>query len=137
MEHAVRLQPPRPTAARIYAELSREGSRPYMWTHPPPRDVVEGWVENALGLAEPGSAERAAAVAAWAELDPLNRADAAREAVELAERLGDAQLLADAYEAQAKLAVAGGRHGEAGQWADRKLALMPQIADPDRRSGQC
>jgi class 3 adenylate cyclase/tetratricopeptide (TPR) repeat protein len=137
MEHAVRERPSRPVAARLYARLSREGSRPYLWKHPPPREVVEGWVEHALELAEPGSAERAAGVAAWAELDPLNRAEAAREAVELAERHGDAELLADAYEARVKLAVAEGRLAEAGQWADRKMALVPRIADPDLRSGQC
>jgi class 3 adenylate cyclase/tetratricopeptide (TPR) repeat protein len=137
MEHALELQPPRRAAARLYAELSREGSRPYMWKHPPPRDVVEQWIENALELAEPGSEARAAAVAAWAHLDPPGRADAVHEAVELAEQLGDSLLRADAYEARAKLAVAQGRLAEAGTWADRKLALIPRIADPDRRSAQC
>jgi class 3 adenylate cyclase len=137
MERALELRPPRPAAARLYAELSREGSRPYMWKRPPPPDVVEQWIESALELAEPGSEARAAAVAAWAHLDPPGRADAVHEAVELAEQLGDPLLRADAYEARAKLAVAQGRLAEAGTWADRKLALTPRIADPDRRSAQC
>jgi tetratricopeptide (TPR) repeat protein len=137
MEQALRLRPPRAAAARIYAQLSREGSRPYLWHHPPPRDVVERWIERALELAEPGSEARAAAVGAWAHLDPLGRADAVHESVELAEQLGDAVLVADAYEGRTKLAVAEGRLAEAGTWADRKLALLPRIADPDRRAGQC
>jgi class 3 adenylate cyclase len=136
MEHALELRPPRPLAARLYGELSREGSRPYMWKHPPPRDVVEQWIEKALELAEPGSKARAAAVAAWAALDPPRRAAAANEAVALAEEHGDPVLCADAYEAQAKVAVAHGNLLEAGRWADRKLALVPRIADPDRRCAQ-
>jgi hypothetical protein len=137
MEEALRLEPSREAAARLYGELSREGSRPYMWKHPPAREVVEGWIESALERAEPGSEARAAAVAAWASLNPLERRAAAQEAVELAEELGDPVLRADAYEAQAKAAVAHGRLAEAGEWADRKLALVPRIADPDRRSAQC
>jgi class 3 adenylate cyclase/tetratricopeptide (TPR) repeat protein len=137
MERALALRPPRSAAARLYGQLSREGSRPYIWKRPPQREVVEEWIEKTLELAEPGSEARAAAVAAWATLDPLRRAGAASEAVELAEEHGDPVLCADAYEAQAKVAVAQGRLAEAGTWADRKLALVPRIADPDRRSAQC
>jgi class 3 adenylate cyclase len=136
MERALDLRPPRSAAARLYGELSREGSRPYIWKHPPSHDVVEQWIEKALELAEPGSEARAAAVAAWASLDPPRRAAAAKEAVELAEEHGDPVLRADAYEAQAKVAVAQGHLAEAGTWADRKLALVPRIADPDRRCAQ-
>jgi class 3 adenylate cyclase len=136
MEEALRLRPPREAAARLYGVLSREGSRPYMWKRPPTRDAVEGWVERALELAEPGSEARASAVTAWVALDPSERAGAGGEAVELAEELGDPVLRADAYEAQAKIAVAHGRLAEAGEWADRKLALVPEIADPDKRAAQ-
>jgi class 3 adenylate cyclase len=136
MEEALRLRPPRPTAAQLYAELSREGSRPYLWKHPPPSEVVEQWIRRALELAAPGSEARAAAVAAWAHLDPHGRAAAAGEAVELAEELGDPVLLADVYETQAKVAAARGRLHEAATWVDRKLVLLPRIADPDRRSAQ-
>jgi hypothetical protein len=108
-----------------------------MWKHPPSPDVVEQWIEKALELAESGSEARAAAVAAWASLDPPRRAPAAKEAVELAEEHLDPVLRADAYEAQALVAVAHGHLAEAGAWADRKLALVPRIADPDRRSTQC
>src|SRR5206468_12328683 len=93
MEEALALTLPRELAARLYASLSREGSRPYMWKHPPSRDAVEQWIERALQLAEPGAPARAAAVAARAQLDPATQAEAAREGVELAERLGDPYLL--------------------------------------------
>jgi hypothetical protein len=137
MEQALGLEPPRTAAAGLYAELGREGCRPYLWKHPPPRDVVEQWIERALELAEPGSEARAVAVAAWAHLDPRGRSTAASEAVELAEQLKEPSLRADAYETQAKVATAHGRLAEAATWADRKLALLPRIADPDRRSAQC
>jgi serine/threonine protein kinase len=136
MEKALGERPPPQFAARLYGKLSREGSRPYMWKHPPTRAVVEQWIEKALELAEPGSEARASAVAAWAALDPGGRAGAAAEAVELAEQLGDPVLRADAYEAQASVAVAQGRLDEAGSWADKKMALVPEIADPDKRSAQ-
>jgi len=136
MEKALSLRPPRKSAAHLYGVLSREGSRPYMWKRPPTPEVVEQWIEKALELAEPGSEARASAVAAWVALDPLGRAAAGREAVELAEELGDPVLRADAYEAQANIAVAQGRLAEAGEWADRKLALVPEIADPDKRAAQ-
>ena len=137
MEMALGQRPSRQLAARLYGQLSREGSRPYMWKQPPTRAVVEQWIEKALELAEAGSESRASAVAAWAALDPAGRAGAASEGVELAEELGDPVLRADAYEGQARVALAQGRLAEAGSWADRKMALMPEIADPDRRSGQC
>ena len=137
MERALELRPPRAAAARLYATLGREGCRPYMWKHPPPRDVVERWIECALELAEPGSEARAMAVAAWAHVDPGRRPTAAREAIELAERLDEPTLLADAYETQAKVATAQGRLEEAVTYADQKLALLPRMADPDKRSAQC
>jgi hypothetical protein len=89
-----------------------------------------------LELADPRSEARASAVTARVMLDPAGRADAGREAVALAEELGDLVLRGDAYEAQANVALANGRLAEAGEWADRKLALVPETADPDRRSGQ-
>jgi tetratricopeptide (TPR) repeat protein len=136
MEKALSLRPPRHAAARLYGTLSREGSRPYMWKRPPARQEVELWIDKALELAEPGSEARASAVAAWVALDPTGRASAGREAVELAEQLGDPVLRADAYEAQAKISVAHGRLGEAGEWAERKLTLVPDIGDPDKRAAQ-
>jgi DNA-binding SARP family transcriptional activator len=136
MEEALALTLPREVAARLYASLSREGSRPYMWKHPPSRDAVKHWIERALQLAEPGSPARAAAVAARAQLDPATQAEAAREGVELAERLGDPYLLADAYETASHVATAHGRVKESAALADRKLALVPRISDPDRRAAQ-
>ncbi len=136
MEKALSLRPPRHAAARLYGVLSREGSRPYMWKRPPVREAVEQWIEQALALAEPVSEARASAVTARVALDPLGRAELGEEAVALAEELGDPVLRADAYESQVKVAVAHGRLGEAGEWADRKLALTSKIADPDRRSAQ-
>jgi class 3 adenylate cyclase len=136
MEQALILRPPRHAAARLYGILSREGTRPYMWKRPPTPETVEQWIEKALALAEPGSEARASAVAAAVALDPMGRASMGREAVELAEKLGDPVLRADAYESQIRVAIAHERLGEAGKWADQKLALASEMADPDRRSGQ-
>ena len=136
MEHALSLELPRPAAARLYAQLGREASRPYLWKHPPSRAITQEWIERALELAEPGSEARAVAISAWAQLDPAGRAAAAREGAELAEQLGDPLLQLDAYETQAKVSSAHGRLDEATDWADRRLALLPESTDPDLRSGQ-
>jgi DNA-binding SARP family transcriptional activator len=137
MQQAIGLRPPQPARAQLYAELSREGCRPYMWKHPPTRDAVEYWVDQALALAPAGSEARAMAVGARAHMDPYGRVALAEEAVRLAEQQGKPGLLADAYETQAKVATAYGRLEDAAGWADRKLDLLPRLRDPDKRSAQC
>ena len=130
LEEALALGPDRPIAAEIYSLLAEIGvGRVYMWTHPPPADVAEGWLAAALELAEPGTEAHALALATRALATPETGAEAAEEALAVAEALGTSSLLLMAYEAKALVASAAGQFEEACGWADRTLALLP-TGDP-------
>src|SRR5207249_5391456 len=78
-----------PVLGELYAELAFETSgRAGMWTRFPDRDLVQGWIDRARELAEPGSRARAEAGIAlyyWKEPQPDW---AVRECERLADRLG-------------------------------------------------
>jgi hypothetical protein len=73
---------------------------------------------------------------ARARTHPERELEAAREAVTLAERLGDPTLLASACDARADVATAAGALDEARQWVDRGLAMGGAIHNPYYREGQ-
>ena len=134
LEEALALGPDRPIAAEIYSLLAEIGvGRVYMWTHPPPADVADGWLAAALELAEPGTEAHAVALATRALATPETGAEAAEEALAVAEALGTPSLLLMAYEAKALVASAAGQFEEACGWADRTLALLP-TGDPGDRA---
>ena len=62
-------------------------------------------------------------------MDDEGRA-AAREAVAIAERLGDANVLSGALDAETSLLMAGGRYGEMHARDLRRLELVPRLTDP-------
>jgi hypothetical protein len=134
LEHALELDPPRETAAEIYGELAQRGTSPYMWREPPSRADARAWIANALELAEPGSRARAFALSARAKADSEGRAEAADEALAIAERLDDPELLEVASFVQGRIALAARDYQRLGAWADRQLAAARTLRDPDLRS---
>jgi hypothetical protein len=102
-----------------------------MWNRRPDADAVEGWIERALELSPPESESRARALAARAFLRPWRGDDAAREAGELAERLGEIEVRSYAWAARAAVGFEQQRFVEACAWATRRLDLLTEISDPD------
>jgi hypothetical protein len=137
MEEALALEPDRDVAAEIYARLALYAvGRPYMWRHPPPREVGEQWLASAFALSESDTRERAEALLARALSDPSARVEAGKEAHRLGEALGDPRLVVVACEAQALGATEAGRYQEACDWVDRALASAPRLADPGLQAFQ-
>ena len=106
-----------------------------MWQRPPDRQIVDGWIERALALAEEGSSTYAKALAAAA----LWRKDeaAARELHGIAVRSGDAALRSSALAALADVAWSAGDLAQAHAWVEERLALLPELTDPDDRHFAC
>jgi hypothetical protein len=133
MEHAVELVGP---SAELYSELALQTARRSgMWQRPPDRQVVDDWIARALELAEDGSPTYAKALAAAA----LWRKDeaAARELHGIAVRSGDAALRSSALAGLADVAWSAGDLEQAHVWADERLALLPELTDPDDRHFAC
>ena len=131
LEEALALGPERPAAAEIYSSLAEVGlGRVYMWKRPPSAELAERWLAAALELADPGSEARALALATQALATPEEGAEAAEEALGLAETHGNDELLLTAIEANALVASAAGRFEEACGWADRTLGLLKTVSDP-------
>ncbi len=120
--------------AEIYAELAIEtATRSGMWRSRPPNDVFDGWIEQALELAPRESAARAKALAAHSYVH-AEAEDAAREALEIAERRDDVELRSLAVEGLTATATAALDFQSAARWAELRLDLVEGIADPDHRS---
>ena len=132
MTRAIELAPDRATAAELYAELSFEAAlRAGMWRRRPDREVVDGWIDRALELAEPESPARARALIARCVWAPLGSAAAAREAGALAERLGDPDLRSYAWDARAITLWVTGEQDLGRALEERRFELLDQIHDPD------
>ncbi len=125
----------RAMAADGYAELAfQTAGRGGMWKRRPDHELIEGWVSRALELAEPETPARAKALIARANLDPEGSGGAAIEASELADRLGEMELRSFAWDARGEAALERGDYDEAYDWARRRLALVPNLTDPDHIS---
>jgi hypothetical protein len=105
-----------------------------MWKRRPDPELIEGWIERALELAEAGTAARAKALTARAHLNPANSEGSAQEALAIAEALDDIELRSFAYEALSTVGMARGDYGEGYVWSKRRLELVPQLTDPDHIS---
>jgi tetratricopeptide (TPR) repeat protein len=122
----------RTTAADTYSELAfHTATRSAMWKRRPDAELIRGWIEQALELSDPDTPARARALIAHAYTDPALFGEAAREATELAERLGDNELRSWAWAASSAAAQARGDYDEGFAWSRRRFALMPQLSDPD------
>jgi len=133
MERSLDDDADRRSRAETYSLLAFEtASRGAMWTRRPENEVLEGWIERALELAEPKSKARARALLARAYWNPKRGDDAAREAHLLAEELEDLELRSFAWGTLAAVAFEQGRFEESNTWTQQRLELLPEISDLDR-----
>ena len=132
MEKAIQLCDDSHVLGELYAELAFEtAGRAGMWTRMPDADVLNGWIDRALELAEPGTKARAQALIAlcyWREDRPVW---AVNEAVEVTRHLGNPGLQIDALNAEWLSEFASGRYREALKVASSAFELERRISDPD------
>jgi class 3 adenylate cyclase len=134
MEKALALGPDAATAAEIYAELAYYGlGRPYTWRDPPPRELSERWLANALELSKPGTSARGFAALAVALSDSARRLEAAEETLAIGRVLADANLVASAFEAKAMSATEAGDYDAACAYADEAIGAADALSDPGHR----
>jgi class 3 adenylate cyclase/predicted ATPase len=132
LEEALALGPSRAVEAEIYAQLAyyRLG-RPYMWKELPPLELGDEWLARALELAGPETRARAWALIARSLSDPARRTEAAEEAARLGEQIGEARIAVYAAEAHGLAATEARRYQEACEWAERAIADIPKLANPN------
>jgi len=119
-------------AGDTYSELAFQSvTRLAMWKRRPDRELIAGWIERALELSEPDTPARARALIARALLDPARFGEAAREADDLADRLGNIELRSWVWDARSKAAQSRGDYEEAYAWVRRRFDLVPSLTDPD------
>jgi class 3 adenylate cyclase len=130
MERAIELGGASPD---LYTELAFQSVRRWgIWRREPDAELVGGWIDRALELAEPGSRNHAKALyarAAWAEDEA-----AARALQAVAERVGDADLRSLALEAMDNVAWEARDPAWVQRLADGQFELLPQLSDPDDRT---
>jgi class 3 adenylate cyclase/tetratricopeptide (TPR) repeat protein len=132
MENSLRVCHDRQRCADSYSELAFQTSiRSSMWTRRPDPTLVEGWIAHALEMSDEASAARAKALMARANIHSDESDKAAREATDLADRLGAPELRSWAWAARASVAFHAGRYDEALMWAQRRFELSETITDPD------
>jgi len=132
-EAAIALAPDESTVTRLYAELALRTCTAWLaWNPPLSRETAEGWIARALAGAAEGSRERAMALVARAW--HADRAlDTAAEALAIAERVGDPELIGWALRVRTIAAMQAGRYDEAAAGSERILSLLDQIRDPGNR----
>jgi hypothetical protein len=119
MQAALEGMSDRSSSADAYADLAFQTSlRAGMWKRRPDPVLVQGWIERALDLAEPGTAARAKALFARVNEDPEN-AEAAEESLAIADELDDIELTSFAFDAVAVVAMARGDYDGSYEWARR------------------
>jgi class 3 adenylate cyclase len=132
MKRALELTEEPQARSELLSDLAFQASvRSGMWTRRPEHEEVEGWIREALELAEPDSSTRARALVARAYWNPGDEREAAREGSELAERTGTVILRSYAWGARASTAFAARDYEESFGWANRRLAVAGEIGDPD------
>ena len=132
MQRSLAVCHDREICANTYADLALQTAiRSGMWPQRPQRELVQGWIDQALKLASPGSAAQAKALIADCFWNQQAGREAADEAHSLSERLGDVQLRAYALNALGWIAFAEQEYAEAAGWAERALGLVDEISDPD------
>jgi class 3 adenylate cyclase len=114
----------------LYAELAWESTmRGAMWKVAPDEAIADGWVRQALELAAPQS--RAHGYVLTAKAFREDDVSAAVEAIAIAERLDDVELLSFAFATQFAIAQLTADFAAASEWARRRLGLASRLNDPD------
>ncbi len=121
--------------ADAYSVLAFQTSiRSGMWRVRPPRETIEHWIDRALELSSADSVERARALLARVQMDPLSASDELLDDVtELVARLGGDDLRSFAFGARSAAAFERLRFDEAAAWSMRRLGLVATLDDPDSR----
>jgi len=121
--------------AEVYADLAFETSiRSAIWRRMPDFELVVGWAEKALELAEPESVPYLKALLARARWDPERGLAGAVEAGALAERLGEPILRSYAFDVRGIVDFVRGEYDLGKAWAERRFELLDEISDPDHRA---
>jgi tetratricopeptide (TPR) repeat protein len=138
MLRAIELSEDRAQSAQLYADLAQNTvGRAGMWRRLPDHELVQGWIDRALDLSEPGSKARATALIAasmWQRAGEGAKGYAMRAATEaalIAETIGDPDLRAAALTAGSFAAYSEGRHEDALAWSERSFGLIDDVTDPD------
>jgi class 3 adenylate cyclase/tetratricopeptide (TPR) repeat protein len=132
-EQAIALAPDAQTTAGLYAELALRSCTAWLaWNPPLARDEVERWIDLALAGSGLDSRERAMALVARAW--HADRAvDTAAEALAIAERVGDPELVGWALRVRTIAAMQAGDYDQATAGSERILELLDRIEDPGHR----
>ncbi len=132
MENSLRVCSDREICADTYGELAFQSSlRGGMWRKRPGAEMVEGWVDRALESSAPDSATRVKALIARCIWMRKGMAGVAHEAIELAERIGDRELVVYAWSGRSMASFADGDFETALSWSKRGLGALEDISDPD------
>jgi class 3 adenylate cyclase len=130
MQKALELAGP---SADVYADLALQTSlRAGMWVQQPDMTLIDGWIQQALELAEEGSLTQGHALAALTYTDDQSASEsAARSALAIAERLGDSGLRCIVLFNNASWPVVARDFDRACTLTDEIMALLPGLPDPD------
>jgi class 3 adenylate cyclase len=135
MEKAIELSRDRERTADLYSDLAVEtAGRAGMWPRRPAGELVEGWIDRALELAEPNSDAHAKALLAKMFWGTEDEVAAAVEASAIAERLHDPELRALAWMGRSGVAFRRGDYDESLTWAQRPFELIEDLSDPEIRA---
>jgi class 3 adenylate cyclase len=131
MQNSLKVCADQTTCADTFSELAFQTAiRSSMWTKRPDRELVAGWIEQALERSEPESESRAKALIARSFWE-RNTPESAHEASEIAGRSGDVELRSYAWGARGTVAFAEGDFESALTWSQQRLDVKDDITDPD------
>jgi class 3 adenylate cyclase/tetratricopeptide (TPR) repeat protein len=132
IEKAIELSKDRARIADLYSDLALDtAGRAGMWPRKPADELLDGWIRQALELAEPDSEARAKALLAKVFWGTEDDAAAAIEASALADRLHDPELRVAAWMGRSGVALRLRDYDEALTWAQRSFELINEIGDPE------
>ncbi len=116
--------------ADLYGELAFETTmRGAMWKRRPDDELVSGWIGKTLELAPPGS--RAFACASMAKGMREDDVPATEQAISIAQRLDDVELLSFGLHTLFAIALVASEYASAYEWARKRLAVADRLTDPD------